>query len=186
MRKSKLTPARKEKIIELISQGNTKEIAAAVAGITSQTLYNWIARGREEEEPEGLEDMSNKNLKKLAKHHSIKGYSKMNKEQLVENIREAATIYRVFAEEMERAEAAGLAEHVRNVRTAGGEDWRASAWFLERRDPANWAKRERLQVDNNHSGSIDTNQKLDLSKLTDEELSELESIVTKFADPGTA
>jgi transposase len=153
--KSKLTQVRARAILDAIRNGNTKENAAKMAGISEATIYNWLQRGREEEPPD-LEGLPNKELHKLARHHQIKGYTKMNKQQLQDAITEASTRYAVFAADMERAEAEGIAYHVKNVTQAGQEDWKASAWYLERRDPANWAKRDRLQVDNNHSGSIKT------------------------------
>lgn len=65
-------------------------------------------------------------------------------------------IYRNFVDELEIAEAAAFAESVKNIRTAGKEDWRASAWYLERRDPANWGRKERVSADINHSGTLKT------------------------------
>lgn len=65
-------------------------------------------------------------------------------------------IYRNFVEEVEMAEAFAMAGAVKNIKRAGEEDWRASAWYLERRDPANWGRKERLSADINHSGNIKT------------------------------
>lgn len=156
MARTKLTKERKDIILHEISEGNTKENAAKVAGISEATLYNWIAKGRTEEPPAGLEDMTKKELVALAKKHQVKGYHKMNKSQLISRVEEAATIHRALVEEMEFAEARGISEHVKTIKKASKEDWKASAWFLERKDPANWAKKDRLHVENNHSGSIQT------------------------------
>lgn len=155
MAKTKLTEERKNAIIKTIEAGNTKETAAALAGISEATLYNWLAKGRDEEPPD-LDGKSVKELRTMAKQLNIVGRNKMGAEQLRDEITKASCIYSDFLDAMKMAEARGMAEHVRNVKAAGVEDWRASAWFLERRDPANWAKRDRLQVDNNHSGSIKT------------------------------
>lgn len=155
MAKTKLTEERKNKVLEAIRAGNTKETAAALAGISEATLYNWLAKGREEESPD-LEGKTVKELRTMAKQHNVKGAGKMNTAQLKEAIYKACNIFADFLEEMNMAEAAGMAEHVRNVKNAGLEDWRASAWFLERRDPANWSKRDRLQADINHTGGIKT------------------------------
>jgi len=50
-RKSKLTPERQERIINAIRAGSYVETAAALAGIHRDTLYDWLKRGRSEEEP---------------------------------------------------------------------------------------------------------------------------------------
>jgi transposase len=44
-RPTKLTPALQEKIVMVIRGGNYIETAAAYAGISKQTLYNWLRRG---------------------------------------------------------------------------------------------------------------------------------------------
>ncbi|TCW39174.1 hypothetical protein EDC32_102420 [Laceyella sacchari] len=44
-RPTKLTPALQEKIVMMIRGGNYIETAAAYAGISKQTLYNWLRRG---------------------------------------------------------------------------------------------------------------------------------------------
>lgn len=49
--KSKLTPEVKEKLFRALRLGSYIETAANYAGITRQTLYNWIDRGRKEESP---------------------------------------------------------------------------------------------------------------------------------------
>lgn len=155
MAKHKLTEERKDTILQAIRAGNTKETAAALAGISEATLYNWLAKGRDEEAPD-LEGKTVKELRTLAKQHNIKGASKMNTAQLQAAILKASNIFADFLAEMNLAEASGMATHVQNITTAGLEDWRASAWYLERRDPANWAKRDRLQADINHTGNIKT------------------------------
>jgi hypothetical protein len=46
-RKTKLTPAVREKILQAIRMGNYAVVAAAAAGIGETTFYEWIARGEE-------------------------------------------------------------------------------------------------------------------------------------------
>lgn len=50
-RPTKLTPEVQETIVEAVEAGNYFETAAALAGISKQTLYNWIDRGEAGEEP---------------------------------------------------------------------------------------------------------------------------------------
>lgn len=44
-RRSKLTPEKQSELFTLIAGGNTNESAAALAGISSSTFYDWKARG---------------------------------------------------------------------------------------------------------------------------------------------
>lgn len=48
MTEGKLTPAVQERICEMIRLGNFAAVSARVAGISEQTLYNWIKWGREQ------------------------------------------------------------------------------------------------------------------------------------------
>lgn len=162
MRKTKLTTERKEVILQEIEAGATRELSAKLAGITEPTLYNWIKRGKEYEPDETLESMTKKELLFRAKEQGIKGAAKMKKDQLIEKIEEKEAIYFTFWQDLQRAEARAMKRHIDNIVRAGIEDWKASAWYLERRDPDNWAKRDRLQVDNQHSGSIETKETQEL------------------------
>ena len=152
----KFTPERRTIIVDAIKAGSPKKYAAMLAGIAEKTLYEWIEKGRQQEPPEGLDSLTVKQLKERARANVVKGYTRMKKPQLIKGIIEAETAYRSFLYAVELAEAEGLMQHIKNVRDAGLEDWRASAWYLERRDPENWAKQDRLQVENQHSGNIKT------------------------------
>lgn len=48
---SKFTAQRRTRILEALRTGHSLTSAAALAGITRQTLYNWLARG--EKSPDG-------------------------------------------------------------------------------------------------------------------------------------
>jgi hypothetical protein len=48
-----------------------------------------------------------------------------------------------FAELTRAARAEGRQHHVRAIRSATADDWKAAAWFLERSDPANWGRQDR-------------------------------------------
>ena len=159
MRKSKLTPEREQIILEEMESGSTQEMAAIFAGITEQTLYNWLKRGKEEEPPDDLDDLPKKELIERARGHGIKRINKMNKDQLIHAIIEAESIYHSFYMKFKRASAAGMKKHLQNLERHALEDWKVSAWILERRDPANFGNRGRLQVDNQHSGTIQTEHK---------------------------
>ena len=51
-----------------------------------------------------------------------------------------------FAERMQAAEASCYVHHVQNVKRAGKEDWRASAFMLERKYPEEFRKKTDVKV----------------------------------------
>ena len=50
-RPTELTPALKEEIVKIVREGNYFSVAAACCGVSTKTLYNWIERGDNGEEP---------------------------------------------------------------------------------------------------------------------------------------
>ena len=54
--------------------------------------------------------------------------------------------YPAFLRAVEKAEAVGQQRLVGQVALAARTTWQAAAWMLERRDPENWGRRERLEV----------------------------------------
>jgi hypothetical protein len=95
---TKRTDERVERILEALSSGQTRRIAAACGGVSDDTLRRWI-----QTDPE--------------------------------------LSLRVSAAESQAEMAL-----VTCIRNAAGHDWRAAAWLLERRDPANWSLRQQLAV----------------------------------------
>jgi transposase len=75
-------------------------------------------------------------------------------------------VYLEFLESIKKAEAEAENEAIKDIQRAGKMgSWQARAWFLERRNPKDWAKRERVEVKQFN---------FDISNLSDEELAELE------------
>ena len=60
-----------------------------------------------------------------------------------ENYSEA---YAEFLEAISRAEAEAEAEHVKNIKTQGIGDYRASVEWLKRRRPADWSEKQQVDV----------------------------------------
>jgi hypothetical protein len=52
--------------------------------------------------------------------------------------------YREFREALTRAEAEAEMLHVAHITKAAPEDWKAAAWYLERRAPERWRRRDSL------------------------------------------
>lgn len=54
--------------------------------------------------------------------------------------------YVAFRYAVKKARAANRAWHIKNIKRHSKATWQASAWFLERRDPVNWGKKETEQI----------------------------------------
>lgn len=106
-RPTKLNATITAAVVQAISTGNTRDTAAAYAGIRRTTLYEWLARGR------------------------------------------AATegVYRDFADAVEKAEADAVVISVALIRSAAQKNWQAAAWWLERRYPDEWGRKDRLALE---------------------------------------
>lgn len=86
-------------------------------------------------------------------------------------------IYVDFLEAVEKAESFAENQYLERIREAanGNSDikpiWNAAAWYLERKYPDKWGRRERLDL--KHSGKFDQEVKLDIFM----ELDKLESTI---------
>jgi hypothetical protein len=76
-------------------------------------------------------------------------------------------------EEIHRARANAEVRSVMLVNKAAEDDWRAAAWYLERAQPERWGRKLKTIE---HKGSLEVRQApIDLSRLSDEALAELEN-----------
>lgn len=70
--------------------------------------------------------------------------------------------YEEFAEKMEQVKAEVQAEMVDVIRTTAlsgaPNTWQAAAWYLERSDPANWSRRDKVTVQNEGAPLVQINQ----------------------------
>lgn len=84
------------------------------------------------------------------------------------------TPFSEFLEIVTRAEAQADVLANTAIRSAMANDWRAAAWYLERRHPADWGRQERHQVE--HSGSVG---RVDIPEIpeTDERLAEVGGVL---------
>jgi len=123
----KLSPEVENKILEVLREGNFREVAARAAGITGRTLKRWMAAGKDE--PEGP--------------------------------------FGAFHRAVLEAEKDAEEKAVRTIRAAGEKDWRALAFFLERRFPERWGRRDpRIELTGKNGAPIEMEM---LHGLTDEE-----------------
>jgi transposase len=91
------------------------------------------------------------------------------------------TIYAGFAEAVRLAEAESEVHAVALVRRAMSDDWRAALAYLERRHPARWRRHSSTELTGRNGGPVRSEQRLDLSGLTDEDLTLVQQIYERAA-----
>lgn len=64
-----------------------------------------------------------------------------------EKARKGDDLYIQFFHIMKKARATGKIDAIARIRQAAVENWQAAAWFLERSDPANWGRRDKLTIE---------------------------------------
>ena len=86
--------------------------------------------------------------------------------------------YREFSEALRQAEAEAEVHAVAILRRAMAEDWRAALAYLERRYPGRWRRHTSTELTGKDGGPIQTEAlpAIDLKKLTDNELRQLEEM----------
>ena len=114
-RPTKLDYKVQEKIVQAIKAGNYIETAAAYAGISKSTLYDWLKRGEREKQ-------------RVAKNPRYR-------------IRKSEKIYVEFSDAVEKALAEAEVRDVLLIGKAAEEQWQAAAWRLERKFPDRWGRR---------------------------------------------
>jgi transposase len=133
-RPTKLTDELIKKITDVIRIGVHVETAVQFAGISKETFYDWIAKGRTRN---GIHRRFSDAVIKAASEYQVRDVSAI----------EAASRGEL------RKDAMGNpipGDYVIKP------DWRASAWRLERRDPATWANKSVTKIEDNNTPKDDS------------------------------
>jgi hypothetical protein len=78
--------------------------------------------------------------------------------------------YPDFADDVREAEAKAVIRAVGLILQAGDKDWRALAWWLERRYPEEWGRKNQTILTGKDVGPVQIEEvPYDMSKLTDQE-----------------
>ncbi len=116
-RPSKINPEIIAKILSWISEDSYFEVACRACGISRQTGYNWLERGKKEAE----------------------------RIDAGEPPYEADALYLYFYYRVDQAEAQCEVEDVRYIR-GGFADWQSKAWIRERKNFDRWGRKETREV----------------------------------------
>jgi hypothetical protein len=86
-----------------------------------------------------------------------------------------------FTDDVGEAEAKAVIRHVGLILQAANKDWRAAAWWLERKFPDEWGRKNRTILTGADRGPIAVQEvHFDLSKLTDHEYQTLKELYAKI------
>lgn len=120
-RPTKLNKETQLKVVNAIKAGNYIETAAAYAGISRSTLYDWLKRGEREKQ-------------RLAKSSRYR-------------MKKAEAIYVEFSDTVEKALAESEMRDVLTIGKAAEIQWQAAAWRLERKFPEKWGRTRKTKLD---------------------------------------
>ena len=109
-----------EAILASLRAGNHMETAAACAGVTRSTLYNWLSAGQR------------------ARDRHAKDPTLEWKRAEIEFTR--------FMDAVDKARAEAVSDNVGIVLAAAKDKWQAAAWWLERTKPDHYGKTQRLEL----------------------------------------
>jgi len=116
-RRIKLTGEAIGGICEYIKEGSTVAHACMASGISRRTYYYWIERGEQVEEKEANEEI----------------------------LTEEEGLFLQFIQAIRKAEAECQIKLVREI--SNDKNWQSKAWLLERRFPEDWARKDRMQLE---------------------------------------
>lgn len=125
----KLTKEVQENIVLMLKLGNYIEAAAPFAGVTKKSIYNWMERGRREED----------------RVNAAKG----------RKIRKAEKPFVDFLHAVEKAMAESEIRDVQVLYSAAKKDPKWAAWRLERKYPDRWGRKDKHEVTGKDGGPIE-------------------------------
>jgi hypothetical protein len=142
-----------EKLIQdfckVLEAGNFITAALDFVGISYKAYAEWLRRGQEEID------------------RQLEGKKPRAKE----------AIFAEFVAQVQRAKASAEVRSVMIINKAAQEDWRAAAWYLERSQAETWGRKVKTVE---HKGAVEIKEPaVDLSKLSEEALAELEKAALK-------
>jgi hypothetical protein len=119
-RPSALTDAVADRLVELIESGHYNRTAAQGAGIGARSFQRWLARGQEADE-------------------------RLNSGQPIDEQDERC--WHLW-QRIQQAEGRAVSEALAAIRQGWQRDnqWTAAAWYLERKYPGEWGRRQEVQI----------------------------------------
>jgi len=184
-RPAKLTPERQNLLIEHLRLGHTIRGAASMAGISKTSFYLWMKRGRSE--LDRLEaDPDAAPLKPESTY--VRFWLAVDRAMAEAEARHLKVIDDAAQGGAEVVETIVVLGHdgkpIRKTakKKVAGPQWRAARWWLERRAPEFGGRR--FEVVGLANNEVQFAQAVDLNKLENDELAQLEALLEKCAIVG--
>lgn len=179
-RPTKLTAKLRDRIADAIRAGNYVETAAALAGVSKKTLYNWMRRGaRARYRADGTPYKVDRPYVEFL-HAVEKAQAEAIDRDLsvIDRAAQGGRTIRTVKRKFERdGDDLQLIEEILEVKEAAPE-WHAAAWRLERRNPAMFGRRVSVDIEP---------EDIDLNGLSDEALDRIakgEDVARVLTDEG--
>lgn len=131
MAQSKFTPKTVAKLLRFIKQGNYKETAARLAGISRRTLTDWIAKGEAEEEGDYRDFVDNLD--------AAMAFAEAADLKIIENAAKGKTL--ISRRTTTRHFKDGSIASVTEEESYQPPQWQAAAWRRERMQPLKFGRR---------------------------------------------
>ena len=157
MRPPKLTEDIIDEIETALNIGASVEMAVNYAGVMVRTFYNWQKRGRElyaELEAEEALHEAYAEAKRLAKKDETITVPEKPKKR--RTLTKYEKLYLQLFHVIETAKAVGGIQHLDYLRKLAPNNPNVSMWFLEKRYPEVFGRKERIELTGKDGGPIET------------------------------
>lgn len=187
---TKLTPERHTIIVEMLKAGARVPAACNDANVSDRVHYVWMDRGRREHERLENDDQAEPIE---AEERYLRYFRDVQKAQTRSEMANLARIQQaarggeeVQRQEIEKFDAKGRLVERRVVSSKAAPQWTAAAWFLERRYPAEYGRRDTLKLEAELQAQLQVLFADLREQLSPEAYAELESVVNERTGAGGA